>query len=263
MGRGDFLNITHGFFWVAGAILGIAVVLQLTIATNSDLILLLLALALLVAASGTIYILIDRFWQPYLSSEESEDFKQIDRQTLLAQAMELKKSPRITKKARAQKLFRHIASDERVPHDMAAFAMLNLCELLLDEVKAYGEEEAFQEAEKLSNRIYKIAKGQESPSLLVEALLLQSKFSLLKGTIPKADRLLQQAHKIAEANQLDALTAKVTQEQSTLEKEVTRWEELIARAAPLRERLDQARLQDYIADAVRVIELEESATEQS
>ncbi len=244
-------------------ILGIAVVLQLTIATNSDLILVLLTLSFLIAASGGIFILIDRFWQPYLSSEDSEEFKQIDRQTLLTQAMELKKSPRITKKAQAQKLFRHIASDDRAPQDVAALAMLNLCELLLDEVKAYGEEEAFQEAEKLSNRIYKVAKGRESPSLLVEALLLQSKFSLLKGTIPEADRLLQQAHKIAGANEIDGLVTKVTQEQSILEKEVTRWEELIARAAPLRERLDQARLQDYIADAVRVIELEESAAEQS
>ncbi|MFW9914469.1 MAG: hypothetical protein ACFFGZ_02565 [Candidatus Thorarchaeota archaeon] len=257
------MKIAHAFFWISGVVLGIAVVLQLTIATNSDLILVLLGLAFIVAASGAISLLIDRLWQPYLSSKESEEFKQIDLQTLLAQAMELKKSPRITKKAQAQKLFRHIASIERAPDDMAAFAMLNLCELLLDEVKAYGEEEAFQEAEKLSNRIYKVAKGRKSPSLLVEALLLQSKFSLLKGTIPEADRLLQEAHKIARANELDGLVTKVTQEQSTLEKEVTHWEELIARAAPLRERLDQARLQDYIADAVRVIKLEESAAEQS
>ncbi|MHA2370838.1 MAG: hypothetical protein ACXADX_18650 [Candidatus Hodarchaeales archaeon] len=251
------MKIGQAFFGVSGVILGISVVLQLTIATNSDLILLLLALVFLAAACGGISLLIDRFLQPYLSSKESEEFKQVDQQILLAQAMELKKNPRITKKAQAQKLFRLIASDERAPDDITTLAMLNLCELLLDEVKAYGEEEAFQEAEKLSKRIYKVAKGRKSPFLLVEALLLQSKFSLLKGTIPEADRLLQQAHKIARANEVDGLVTKVTQEQSRLEKEVMHWKELIARAAPLHERLDQARLQDYIANAVRVIKLEE------
>ncbi|MFX0117453.1 MAG: hypothetical protein ACFFB3_23100, partial [Candidatus Hodarchaeota archaeon] len=142
--------------------------------------------------------------------------------------------------------------------DLVIYAMLNLCELLLDEVRAYGELEAFREADELSSQIYDIALEQNSTALLVDALLFRSKFALLKGTVAEADRLLEKALAVAQEKGVRMLTEKALREKEDLEKEVARWEELITRAAPLRERLEHARLQDYIADAVRIIKLEEA-----
>ncbi|MFX0116742.1 MAG: hypothetical protein ACFFB3_19495 [Candidatus Hodarchaeota archaeon] len=198
-----------------------------------------------------------RYWQRYLAAEP-KTLRLSRRQKRVLDAMALKESPRIGEKAEAQKLLRQIIDEPVLSPDLTIYAMLNLCDLLLEEAKAYGAEPVLEEADRLSARISDIALSQDSPALRVEALLLRSKFALLQGSIPEADKLLGQAAKIAEDQRLPKLADEVAREQAALATEVGRWEELIARAAPLRERLEQARLQDYIADAVKLIAIVEA-----
>jgi hypothetical protein len=45
--------------------------------------------------------------------------------------------------------------------------LLNLCDFLLDQAKAYGERAVFLEAVRLSLRIHRIAQEQKSDAMLV------------------------------------------------------------------------------------------------
>ncbi|MFQ5980974.1 MAG: hypothetical protein ACE5OZ_22775 [Candidatus Heimdallarchaeota archaeon] len=240
-------------------LLGIMALQQLFIA-DRDPLRLLLVLGIFGGGVALLLAINRQYFLSYLSPPERTLPEPTATQSLLAEAIELKKSPRITMKAKAQKLFRQIATAESLSEGQRVFVMLNLCELLLDEVRAYGELEAFQEADALSTRIYEAARQRDSASLLVEALLLRSSFALLNGSVAEADNLLEHAIRVAASEELPELVEKVGQEKIALEEEVSRWEELISSAAPLRDRLKQVRLQNYIQNAVRVIELEERTT---
>ncbi|MFQ5980979.1 MAG: ABC transporter substrate-binding protein [Candidatus Heimdallarchaeota archaeon] len=219
---------------------------------------LLLASGVIIAIVGAILVLSRRYWQQYLLTKDPPALRLSRQRKQLLDAIQLKRSPRLSEKAQAQDIFQQLAKAEVLVPELSIYSMLNLCDLLMDEVRAYGEQAVLDEAQKLSNRIYDIAHNQGSSSVLVEALLLQSKFALLEGSITRADKLLTQAATVATGRQIPKLAQKVAHEQSVMEKEYSRWEQLITDASPIRERLEQARLQDYIASAVQVIEQEEA-----
>ncbi|MFX0114053.1 MAG: ABC transporter substrate-binding protein [Candidatus Hodarchaeota archaeon] len=200
-----------------------------------------------------------RYWHRYLAAEPKT--LHLSRQRKLVQeAMRLKKSARIVEKAKAQEIFQQIAKEDIISPDLTIYAMLNLCDLLLDEVKAYGAESVLHEADKLAIHIDSIAREQDSPALQVEVLILRSKFALLKGTFQEVEQLLSQAAAVAEDHHLLKLTTKVTSEKNTIEAELNRWEDLLTQAASLRERIEETRLQDYVANAMKLIELEGNVT---
>ncbi|MFW9916287.1 MAG: hypothetical protein ACFFGZ_11840, partial [Candidatus Thorarchaeota archaeon] len=58
---------------------------------------------------------------------------------------------------------------------------------------------------------------------------------------------------ISENVGLKTLRDQAEQEQECIRIEIEKWEALLARNAPLRERLEQAKLAEYIRDALRVM----------
>jgi hypothetical protein len=253
-----FLMNKNGLISAVGSTILTLIAVFLIVGAKGSFYHIILGFGFIGSAIGLVFALNRHYFNQYLSQSPPAILQQNDPHLRLAQAIELKKSPRLADKAKTQQLLKQIIQEDILPPDLVIYGMLNLCELLLDEVRAYGELEAFREADELSNQIYDIALEQGSTSLLVDALLFRSKFALLNGTVAEADRLLREALAVAEEKGLARLTEKVLREKESLEKEVVRWEDLITRAAPLRERLEHARLQDYIADAVRIIKLEET-----
>ncbi|MFQ5980978.1 MAG: ABC transporter substrate-binding protein [Candidatus Heimdallarchaeota archaeon] len=224
---------------------------------------LLIASGVTIAVVGAALILGRRYWQQYKLAQEPPSLRLSRQRKQLMDAMQLKQSPRMSEKAQAQEIFQQLANAEVLVPDLSMYAMLNLCDLFMDEVRAYGEHSVFLEAQRLSNRISNIAHEQGASNVLVEALLLRSKFALLEGNISKADKLLARAATVAKENYLSRLAEKVAEEQFAMEKEYEQWERLITEAAPIRERLEYSRLQNYIASAVRVMEQEESIADLS
>ncbi|MFW9914528.1 MAG: ABC transporter substrate-binding protein [Candidatus Thorarchaeota archaeon] len=224
---------------------------------------LLVASGVTVAIVGAALVLSRYYWESSQLARDPAALKQNRQRKQVMAAIKLKQSSRMGKKAKAQDLFQQLAKDETLAPELTIYVLLNLCDLLIDEVKAYGERAVFLEAERLSLRIHRIAQEQQSDAMLVEALLMQSKFKLLEGNLNKVDKLLAQAATVAEEKQLRRYMEKVAMEQSAMKEEYRMWQTMIADAAPLRERLQYARLQDYIASAVRVIEQEKGISDLS
>ncbi len=177
--------------------------------------------------------------------------KYIRIRTKLANAMILKNSNRIMHKVDAQRLFQKIL-DETSHTSTTICAMLNLTELLLDELKIYGHEEVFEEVKILLSNVYEISQDQNSFSLLVEILILQSKFSTIEGNLTQAIGQLEEAKKIAEEKELNGHITKVLEEQERMEQELDKWRELNEQAEPIQKKIEHARLKNYLDEMLKL-----------
>ncbi|MFW9916070.1 MAG: tetratricopeptide repeat protein, partial [Candidatus Thorarchaeota archaeon] len=181
---------------------------------------------------------------------------------LFAEAMILKRSTRIRDKAKAQVILHQMINDEKAFALFKIPAMLNLCELLLFELRASSDEiteedPVLEEVKTLIRNISSLAKEMPSYSLLVETLILQSKFTLIEGGLSAAAHYLDQARITAEEKELPVLAQKVAEEQQLLENQLDTWQGLIQSNASFQTRLEQARFADYLQDALKVAHLDQ------
>ncbi|MHA2249686.1 MAG: tetratricopeptide repeat protein [Candidatus Kariarchaeaceae archaeon] len=186
------------------------------------------------------------YQQQLFELEEREKEPRIDQYYRMGKAMILKASDRLVQKAEAQVLFQQIIEEDILEYHETISAMLHLSELLLIELKSTGNESAFLEADNLINKIYKTAREQNSHSLIIETLLLRAKFSLIKGEINRSNELISEAFQSAESKGLVLLADKAKQEKIKLEEDINRWDELSEQGVSLRERMKQAKIEDYI-----------------
>ncbi|MFX0115089.1 MAG: tetratricopeptide repeat protein [Candidatus Hodarchaeota archaeon] len=184
---------------------------------------------------------------------EQEDHKGLSQVSRLAQALTLKASLRIRDKAKAQELFQQLVEEEVVHFLATKLAMINLCELLLDELKAYGEVGVFQEAKSLVDKLYAFAQTQHSFSLVINALILKAKFAMVEGDLAVAAQYLEQAKVTADEKGLGRLAEIVSAEKQQLGAQYAIWEQLIQRNASFRERVEQARINDYLKDIEKLV----------
>ena len=130
--------------------------------------------------------------------------------------------------------------------------MLNLCELLLDELKAFGQQEVFLEVSSLINQIYNLAQHTTSFPLIVDALILQAKFAMVEGNLIAAENFLVQASITVEEKNLGLLQEKTELEKNRLKEQLESWQKLIQDNRPIKERLEKAQLEEYISAALNL-----------
>ncbi len=179
--------------------------------------------------------------------------KIIQHQFQLARALVLKQSKRIVDKAQAQRILSEMVAGKQISFDLAVLATTHLCELLLVELKAFGEPEVLKEAKILVQDLYVLARDQQSFSLTVKALLLRAKFAIIEGDLQQAQEYLDQSMRITGEKKMGLMAQRVKNEQKLLETELSKWQELIRRNAPLEERLEQSKLEEYVKEARKVV----------
>ncbi|MHA2170346.1 MAG: tetratricopeptide repeat protein [Candidatus Kariarchaeaceae archaeon] len=175
----------------------------------------------------------------------------------LSKALILKKQTRARDKLEAHQIFNQIIEDEILDYQQTIFAMFNLCELLIEELKSYGSEEVIEEIKGITDKLLEVAKEQNSFSILAETYLLQSKLELLIGDLTLAKRLINQAFFTAEEKGLIQLAMKISEDYDALLDRLDLWESLIEQDASISERLEQLNLQDQM---MRLIQKKWSAT---
>jgi tetratricopeptide (TPR) repeat protein len=170
----------------------------------------------------------------------------------LSEAMILKHSNRMSQKSQALELFKEITEQPVIIHNLTVFAMLNLCELLIAELRSFGNEEVLIEVKELSQKLYKIARHQHSYFLLIETLFLQAKLALIEFDIELSQQLLVKASKIAEDKKMVILLDKVKQEREKFVIELKNWKSYADQNIPLTDRIKYAELQEYIETASKL-----------
>lgn len=131
--------------------------------------------------------------------------------------------------------------------------MVALCELLLLELKTTGAPAVWEEAKALINQFYTRAQDRQEYNMVVNALLLKSKFALVEGELDQTVNYFNEAKMIAKEKSFDSLVDKVEMEQKAFETELWKWQDLIQRHTSLKERLIQTQLEEYIQDAQKEV----------
>ena len=192
---------------------------------------------------------------PYLDElkqiNDAEENKLVDQRYRITYALVLKASNRLLKKFKAADIFKEISEEEIVDHEITVQATLNLCDLLLVELRLSGNEETLLEVKDLTAKLTDIAKSQNSYALAIQAYLLQSKLALIDFDIDKANNLLVQAQGIAEEKDLTHLAFKISAELDALLSQTEKWESLINRNASIIERLELTQLEDTIKGMIK------------
>ncbi|GAG02665.1 unnamed protein product, partial [marine sediment metagenome] len=169
----------------------------------------------------------------------------------LCEALILKMSTRTRNRAKAEELLKQIIEEEIGLGQFTLLALINLCDLLLGELRITNDIEVVDELKLFINQLINIAEKTNSSWILTETYLLQAKLSLITFKIKKAQRFLIQAQQIAKRFNLNQLTMRITNEQEDLLKKLDIWERLKEAGAPMAERFELARLDDQIVGMVQ------------
>ena len=177
--------------------------------------------------------------------------KQINLWYLFDKALLLKTSSRARNRGKAEELFMQILEDKDLGYEFTIGALLNLCELLLTELRMINDVEVLDEINPLITRLLNIAEKSNSYSILAETCFLKSKLSLLTFDIKKAQRFLTQAQQIAEKFGLNQLAVKIANENEELLTKLDLWEKLKEEDAPMSDRMEVARLDEKIVKMIQ------------
>jgi tetratricopeptide (TPR) repeat protein len=175
-----------------------------------------------------------------------DEHELISQRYRLAKALVLKSSKRVKMKMKSTEILEELISEDIIEHQLAVRAMFELSELLIDELRTYGEEEVFNEIKKLIQRLEEVANKQNSHSLIIDTLILQSKLSMVEGNLNTSQQFLNRGEQIAKDKEIINLANKVLKEKEELKNQYEKWEALIQSNAPYGSRLQQAQVAEYI-----------------
>ena len=160
-------------------------------------------------------------------------------------------TPRARNRVLAEDIFRQIVEEEIINFEIWVWALINICDLLLVELRMTNIVEIVDEIRPLIERLSEIAEVKHLNWLIVEAYILKAKLSLLTFNIKQAKRNLTQAQQIAERFGLNKLATKISDEQEDLLKKSDLWKRLKEMEAPMSDRLELARLDEQIEGIVK------------
>ncbi|MFX1248677.1 MAG: tetratricopeptide repeat protein [Promethearchaeota archaeon] len=192
---------------------------------------------------------------PYLEKlqeiDNKEENKAINQIYRLAKAIVLRTSARVVKQAEAQQIFQQIAEEEIILHEHTVDAMLNLCDMLILELRTSGNEEVLKEITGILQKLQTIAENQHSYSLLVDTYMLKSKMALLELDLDSARQLLSDAQQIAEEKGLQNLAMMISGEYDTLMDQLGKWTDLIDQNVSMIEMLELTELEGMVQRIIR------------
>ncbi len=163
----------------------------------------------------------------------------------------LKLSPRAINRGKAEKIFKQLIKKEGITSETKEHALVNLCDLLLIELRNIGDSELLDELQNYISQLLNITKKYHSYSLLAETYLLQAKLALISLNLEEARRLLTQGQKIAEKYGLRIIAQKISNEHDQMLKQLEIWEKKRDPKAPLAERIELSGLNEQMEGMVR------------
>jgi tetratricopeptide (TPR) repeat protein len=187
--------------------------------------------------------------------------KNINLVYLYNKAILLKESPRISNRGKAEEILKQILKNEDIFRELKERALLSLCELLIVEFQMSNVIEVLDEIKSLIVQLFETVEKSKSYWILCETYLLQAKIALISSDLKRARRLLAKGQQIAEKFGLIKLAMSISEEHDKLLKELSLWERLNETNAPLKERLELARINDQVVKMIRKRVIDRSKTE--
>ena len=168
-----------------------------------------------------------------------------------SKALVLKMGSRMIDKAKAQEILQKLVTEDTTLFDLRYHVILDLVELLLHEFKTYGETVVQEQIISLIDQLNETADKSNSIDLLIKAMIIKSKFLLVDGQIKEAEDLLEKAKTKSKATDSISIKNWVNFEIETLHREFEKLINLIDQNKPVKERIENLQLVEYISKATR------------
>jgi len=170
----------------------------------------------------------------------------------MCKALILKSSNRFRDKVLAGEIFKAIINDEFNTINNRLLSLVDLCELLLNELRITNDINIVDEIEPLITKLLDFAQITNSIFYFIEANIIQSKLALLNFEIDNARRFLTQAQRMAERHGYAELAIEITDLHKELIQQSEAWDYLKEINAPVSKRMELARLSENLSDLIRV-----------
>jgi tetratricopeptide (TPR) repeat protein len=195
--------------------------------------------------------LLDKFKQ-IADKSESKSVKQAYQ---LSKSLYLKESKSERERNRAEILLERLVEEDIVDYQIKIEALLNLCDILLWNIRKSEdselEEEILGELNEYVTMLEETAKKQNSYTLAVESLFLQSQLALLELDTNEAQRTLREALSIAKDNGLDKLSVKISNEYDILLEQLDTWEDFTMKLPTIAEKLELTHIEDKLEQIMK------------
>ncbi|MFX1376890.1 MAG: tetratricopeptide repeat protein [Promethearchaeota archaeon] len=175
--------------------------------------------------------------EQFSDQTESGVFKNV---ILISKALVLKNSARIRNLSEAELMLKKFTEKEIETPILYHLALVNLCEIFLEELKFTNNPEILDELSPLISKIYEIAENQNAYTWLVDTKLLQAKLALIQMDFDRTKQLLTHAQRIAELHGLTFFALKISSEHDNLLEQLNEWNNLKNSNAPMSERIELA-----------------------
>ena len=170
----------------------------------------------------------------------------------LATGLILKKETRIVKQAKAFDILKKLSKVKIQEYELEAIVMFNLCELLLDEFKQYGDLEIFNELVVLIDHIYNRAKKENLSPMMIEILILKSNLNLIQGNIKETEIILDQALALSNEKELTSFSIICKEAINKFHENLEEWNDLVTKGSSIRERVNKLNLKKYVDRALEL-----------
>ncbi|MFX0082752.1 MAG: tetratricopeptide repeat protein [Candidatus Hodarchaeota archaeon] len=198
-------------------------------------------------------VLAQKYFNRLKQLNEQEDSKWINLHFRFTNANLLKTSTRAKNRVKAEEIYKEIIEEEGFY--LKVDALLELCDLLLVELRITNDAEVLKEIKTNLNRILESSEKINSFRILAETYLLQAKVALITFDTNEARRFLTRAQEIAEKYGLNLIAMKISNEHDELIKQLDVWDKLKESKAPLSERLKLAQLNEQMEKMIRKREI--------
>ncbi len=188
-----------------------------------------------------------------LLEKMSEDKKEIhvESRTLLSKALLLKSSLDIETKLNSRNLFEEVIKIKDLEFDLKVLAILNLCELLLLELKASEDTILLTRLRDLSEDLHKKAILENAHSIIAQTLWIQSQIELIDLNVTKARILMNRAQSLAEEKGIEKLAMKISNVHDALLNQLDLWESMTSELTTIAEKLEMTHIETILEEMIK------------
>jgi hypothetical protein len=169
----------------------------------------------------------------------------------LNKALFLKTSPLASNQAKAKEILMGMVNEKKM-FEVAIFfeatyrALLNLCDLLLNELRNTHNLELLNDIQSCITQIIDLSRNENAFWWLAETYLLRAKLELLMLDLKRAEDSITQAQEIAEKYGLIQLNERILIEQKKLKDQINKWKSLRKSKATITELIELAQIDDQL-----------------
>lgn len=182
--------------------------------------------------------------------KELED-KVLEITNKLSTALVLKRNENVQNRLKAKELLKYIINEKDVEYRIVETAILNLCDLLLIELKESEDYKLLEELKFFINQLQQIGIRELTYPLLVQTYWLQSQISLLELNAEEAQRLYFNAQVMAEEKGLNLMARKISDEHDFLISQLDLWRKFTTKLPSIVEILELTRIEDMLSQMLK------------